>query len=212
MSKPDSDKGVLCPVMTQSSRLPPTPAVPLLELQNSPPAHFPTQGTPELQVCQEEELVVDVTKKNTSYLWLRISCEKMRVGVTERNQDLDKCPWLTQAAPSLFHPSHKSQLQRSLCIQPLNTSTRHPVVMQALTSLEPLCPRLLSSLLWWNPRCGRQAPLLEGWSTRDAGRERERKRERRNVWMEGRASGMEAEERKKRIKKRGKKIHEKGKG
>ena len=30
--------------------------------------------------------------------------------------------------------------------------------------------------------------------------------------MEGRASGMEAEERKKRIKKRGKKIHEKGKG
>ena len=157
MSKPDSDQGVLCPVMTQSSRLPPTPAVPLLELQNSPPAHFPTQGTPELQVCQEEELVVDVTKKDTSYLWLRISCGKMRVGVTERNQDLDRCPWLTQAAPSLFHPSHKSQLQRSLCIQPLNTSTRHPVVMQALTSLEPLCPRLL-----------KLSPLVES-TTRETG-------------------------------------------
>lgn len=200
MSKPDSDKGVFCPVMTQSNRLPPAPAVPLLELQNSPPAHFPTQGTPELQVCQEEELVVDVTKKDTSYLWLRISCGEMRVGVTERNQNLDRCPWLTQAAPSLFHSSHKSQLQRNLCIQPLNTSTRHPVVMQTLTSLDPLSPRLLklSPLVESTHAGDRHHPSKKGRGTRDAGREYEREREREGMcgWRGGPVGWRQRRERK----------------
>ena len=126
MSTPDSNRGVLCTVEQT------TPCS--LELQNSPPAHSPTQGTPELPVCQEEELVVDVTKKDTSYLWLRISCGKMTVGVTERNQDLDRCSWLTPAAPSLFlplllripaskeplHPASKHSNQTSGCDASLN--------------------------------------------------------------------------------------------
>jgi len=73
-------------------------------------------------VCQEEELVVDVTKKDTSYLWLRISCGKMTVGVTERNQDLDRCSWLTQAAPSLFPPLFP-QIPASK--KPLHPTSKH---------------------------------------------------------------------------------------
>lgn len=75
--------------------------------------------------------------------------------------------------------------------------------MQVLTSLDPLSPRLLklSPLVEYTHAGDSHHPLRKGWSTRDAGREYERKRERRNVWMEGWASGMEAEERKKRKEK-----------
>ena len=106
------------------------------------------------------------------------------------------------------HSSHKSQLQRNLCIQPLNTSTRHLVVMQVLTSLDPLSPRLLklSPLVECTHAGDSHHPLRKGWSTRDAGREYERKREREGMcgWRGGPVGWKQRRERKgkKRTKKR----------
>ena len=88
--------------------------------------------------------------------------------------------------------------------------------MQALTSLDPLSPRLLklSPLVDCTHAGDSHHPLRKGWSTRDAGREYERKREKECVdggvgqWNGGRG---EKEKERKELRK-GKQIHEKGKG